>query len=94
MPKKLSPTAVKHHLTKLHGWKLKNGKLFKELVLPDFPRAFGLMSSIAVVAGAMDHHPELYNVYNKVRIWLTTHDAGGISEKDITLAKRIDELLE
>lgn len=94
MPTPLSAADIKRELTHLDGWALKDGALFKEVVLPDFARAFGLMSSIAVVAAAMDHHPELFNVYNKVRISLTTHDVGGISKNDVALAKKIDELLD
>ena len=93
MPKKLSPTEIQQKLAHLEGWTLEDGKLFKEVVLPDFARAFGLMSSIAVVAEAMGHHPEWFNVYNKVRFWLTTHDVGGISQKDITLATKINGFL-
>lgn len=94
MPTKLSPPEVRKRLAHLDGWTIKEGKLFKEVVLPDFARAFGLMASIAVVAEGMGHHPEWYNVYNKVRFWLTTHDVGGISSKDITLAKKINALLD
>ena len=94
MLQKLTPTEIQSHLSELDGWKLEDGKLFKEVLFPDFPRAFGFMASIAVVAEAMNHHPEWYNVYNKVRFWLTTHEAGGISNNDIALAKKINAFLK
>ncbi|MDH5171990.1 MAG: 4a-hydroxytetrahydrobiopterin dehydratase, partial [Gammaproteobacteria bacterium] len=58
----------------------------------DFVEAFGFMSRVALLAEAMNHHPEWSNVYNRVDIHLTSHDAGGISERDFTLANRIDRL--
>jgi 4a-hydroxytetrahydrobiopterin dehydratase len=94
MPTKLTPADIQKKMAHLEGWTVEDGKLFKEVVLPDFARAFGLMSSIAVVAEGLGHHPEWYNVYNKVRFWLTTHDVGGISDEDFTLAKKIDDLLD
>lgn len=59
----------------------------------NFVEAFGFMSSVALLAEKADHHPEWSNVYNRVEMLLTTHDAGGLSERDIALAKQIDALI-
>ncbi len=56
----------------------------------DFAEAFGFMSRVAILAEKADHHPEWFNVYNRVEILLTTHDAGGLSERDVALATAID----
>ncbi|HEY1632046.1 MAG TPA: 4a-hydroxytetrahydrobiopterin dehydratase [Rhizomicrobium sp.] len=90
MPAKLSPAEVKE--AGLGHWTVEGEKLHRELRFADFPRAFGFMASVATIAQAMDHHPEWFNVYSTVKIWLTTHDAGGITANDIVLARKIDEL--
>ena len=90
---KLSPTAVTHQLTKLGEWRLSDGKLNLQLVFADFVTAFDFMSKVAVLAEAAGHHPEWSNVYNRVEIDLTTHDAGGITMKDFDLAEQIDRVL-
>lgn len=74
------------------GWTVKDGKLHRELSFEGFVEAFGFMTSVAITAQAMDHHPEWFNVYSKVVIDLTTHDAGGISARDLELAAAIDRL--
>ena len=79
-------------LEDIAGWTIDEGKLFREFKFPRFVEAFGFMSSVAIVAEKQNHHPEWFNVYNKVRIHLTTHEAGGITEKDFTLARSIDGL--
>ena len=76
----------------LPGWSLENGKLHREFRFPDFVRAFAFMSAAALVAEARDHHPVWSNVYNRVVVDLTTHDAGGITQNDLDLAQKMNEL--
>lgn len=90
---KLSPTAVTEQLTKLGDWTLSEGKLHLQLVFADFIAAFDFMSKVAVLAEAAGHHPEWSNVYNRVEIDLTTHDAGGITMQDFDLAEQINRVL-
>jgi 4a-hydroxytetrahydrobiopterin dehydratase len=92
MSRKLDETALREALAELEGWSLEAGKLHREYRFPDFVTAFGFMSSVALVAEAMNHHPEWQNVYNRVVVDLVTHDAGGITKKDLALAKRMDAL--
>ena len=74
-------------------WKEEDNKLKKEFEFKDFKEAFGFMAKVALAAEKMDHHPNWSNVYNKVNIELSTHDAGDVvTDKDRTLAKAIDEL--
>jgi 4a-hydroxytetrahydrobiopterin dehydratase len=68
------------------------GAIVRYFKFKDFSEAFGFMTRVALLAQAADHHPEWSNVYNKVTITLTTHDAGGLSARDIELAKAIDKL--
>ncbi|VDK43370.1 unnamed protein product [Cylicostephanus goldi] len=74
------------------GWEMVEGRdaIRKVFQFKDFNEAFGFMTRIALKAEKMDHHPEWFNVYNKVDITLSTHDCGGLSQKDVTLAKFID----
>jgi len=76
------------------GWALVEGRdaLCKSFVFKDFTQAFGWMTQAAIVAEKMNHHPEWSNVYKTVDVVLTTHDAGGLSELDVTLATRMDSL--
>lgn len=90
---KLADAAVAARMTDIAPWSLREGKLYRRLVFKDFNEAFGFICRVALLAEAMDHHPEWSNVYNRVEISLTTHDAGGISERDFTLAQRINGLL-
>lgn len=76
-------------LRSLPSWKIDQGKLYRELSFPDFKAAFAEMTRIATAAEAMNHHPEWWNTYRTVRVWLTTHDAGGITVKDLELARVI-----
>jgi 4a-hydroxytetrahydrobiopterin dehydratase len=75
-------------------WKNENNKLTREFAFRDFNEAFGFMTRVALIAEKMDHHPTWTNTYNKIKIELSTHDAGDIvTEKDHTLAKKIDQLV-
>lgn len=76
----------------LRGWSVHAGKLHREYRFPNFVEAFGFMSSVALRAESMDHHPEWFNVYGRVVMDLTTHDAGGISARDLKLATEVEEL--
>lgn len=91
-PAKLSETEISTALAKLPGWKLEGGKLHREYKFADFVGAFGFMTGAALVAQAMDHHPEWFNVWNTVRVDLATHDAGGITALDVKLAHAMEEL--
>lgn len=78
-------------LARLDGWERKDKAIVRDLEFDDFVAAWGFMSGIALLAQAMDHHPEWSNVYNRVSIALTSHDAGGITERDVQLATAINE---
>jgi 4a-hydroxytetrahydrobiopterin dehydratase len=90
--KKLTEAEIHALLPKLRGWKIVNGKLHQEYECKDFVAAFGNMTRVALVAEAMNHHPEWFNVWNKVVIDLTTHSVKGISDYDFVLAEKIDEI--
>ena len=81
-------------VAQLKGWKAVDGRdaISKNYTFADFNAAFGFMTRVALKADKMDHHPEWSNVYNKVEVVLTTHDAGGVTEKDVTLAAFMDEV--
>ena len=81
-------------LTRLPGWRLRGDGLAIErsLQFADFGEAFAFMTRVAIAAEKADHHPEWSNVYNRVEITLTTHDAGGLSARDIALAEQIDAM--
>ena len=93
MSEKLSPKKRNENLNKLHGWKKTRGRgsIEKEFIFKDFQSAFAWMTRMALLAEKMDHHPEWFNVYNKVNVTLTTHDAGGITQLDINLAKAMNQ---
>ena len=76
----------------LDGWALREGKLHREYRFPTFVRAFGFMSGVALFAERHDHHPEWSNVYGRVDVTLTTHSAQGLTQLDIALAKKMDEI--
>jgi len=89
---KLSDADIQKHLQNVKGWDVKNGKLHKEFECKDFVTAFGKMTQIALVAEGMNHHPEWFNVWNKVVIELNTHSVQGISELDFRLAEKINQI--
>lgn len=90
---KLSPEKLTSLLAELAGWNLNDeGKLQKKLEFKDFKKAFAFMTQVALEAESKNHHPEWSNVYNRVEVQLTTHDAGGITQKDIDLARFINQI--
>jgi 4a-hydroxytetrahydrobiopterin dehydratase len=89
-PARLSDAEVTQRLAGLPGWSVKAGKLHRELTFADFTQAFAFMGDVAREADALDHHPEWFNVYNRVVIDLTTHDAAGITTLDFELARRAE----
>jgi len=88
----ISQDEIEQALAELRGWSLVAGKLHREFQFASFVEAFGFMSSVALVAEQMNHHPEWSNVYNRVVVDLTTHDVGGLSAGDVALARRMSEL--
>lgn len=90
--KKLSENELDETVRAMNGWELKDGKLKKSFRFSNFVEAFGFMTRIALEAEKMNHHPDWSNVYNTVTIKLSTHDAGGITDYDIKLAKIIDNI--
>jgi 4a-hydroxytetrahydrobiopterin dehydratase len=90
---KMTAQQIQAELSDLVGWELKNDKLHRELKFKNFVQAFGFMTQIAVLAEQMNHHPEWSNVYSRVTIDLTTHEAGGISQLDFDLAAKIDAVV-
>ncbi len=86
----LSDETIQERLTFLEGWKVKDKKLYRVYHFTDFKEAFAFMTMVAMAAEELNHHPEWYNVYNKVEVYLYTHDANGITEKDFQLAERIE----
>jgi 4a-hydroxytetrahydrobiopterin dehydratase len=91
--KKLSQEEIAERVKSLHGWTIEKGKLHKEFTFENFVQAFGFMSRVALLAENMNHHPEWFNVWNKVVMDLTTHDVGGISGLDIAFAEKVDAVL-
>jgi 4a-hydroxytetrahydrobiopterin dehydratase len=91
-PVRLTDAEVSGRLGALPGWSLKGGKLHKAFAFKDFAEAWGFMSAVALVAETMGHHPEWSNVWNRVTVDLTTHDAGGITALDFELAGRMETL--
>ena len=89
---KLSDEQIKTELVGLSGWSVINGKLHKDFVFDDFVEAFGFMTRAAIHIEKMNHHPEWFNVYNKISVDLVTHDAGGITQNDIVLARTLNLL--
>ncbi len=88
----LDPKQIEEALRALPGWSLVEGKLHRELRFANFSEAFGFMTRVALAAESRDHHPDWSNVWNRVVIDLVTHDAGGITGKDVALAQLISEL--
>jgi len=89
---KLSDSEVQTRLKRTSGWSLVNGKLHRAFECKDFAAAFGKMTQVALVAESMNHHPEWFNVWNKVVVDLNTHSVQGISNLDFELAEKINEI--
>jgi 4a-hydroxytetrahydrobiopterin dehydratase len=92
--RKLSDDEVREELERVPGWNIVDGKLHRVFRFDDFVTAFGFMAQSALWAERMNHHPEWFNVYGLVRVDLTTHDAGGLSERDFKLARELSLLAE
>ncbi|MEB3293813.1 MAG: 4a-hydroxytetrahydrobiopterin dehydratase [Synechococcales bacterium] len=88
----LSPQELDWAIAQLKGWSVESGKLHKQFQFPDFVTAFGFMASMALVSESLGHHPEWFNVYNRVTVDLTTHDSGGITQKDLDWAKKANAI--
>jgi 4a-hydroxytetrahydrobiopterin dehydratase len=89
---RLSDAELSEALSALPQWSVAAGKLTRVYEFADFITAWGFMSSAALVIQQMDHHPEWFNVYGRVRVELVTHDAGGITSRDVELAKKLEAL--
>ncbi|HXR74822.1 MAG TPA: 4a-hydroxytetrahydrobiopterin dehydratase [Bryobacteraceae bacterium] len=87
---KLSDEEVRQAIQNLPGWQVVNGKLHREYKFPDFTHAFGFMTMAAIGIEKLNHHPEWFNVYNRVTVYLTTHDSGGITKNDLDLASLLE----
>jgi len=96
MSEKLDGQARAQALARLDGWAEADGRdaITRTFRFRDFGAAFAFMTRAALMAEKMNHHPEWFNVYNRVEVTLTTHDAGGVTEKDITLAAAMDAFAE
>ena len=90
---RLSESDIDEELKKLSGWDVKDGKLHKEFQFDNFNQAFGFMTRAAMEIEKMNHHPEWFNVYNRITVDLTTHESGGITNNDVNLAKILNSLL-
>jgi len=91
MRKKLEPAELETALAKLSGWQVANGKLHRTYTFKDFADAFAFMTACALRIQVLDHHPEWSNVYSTVNVDLVTHDAGGITGRDVELATLMNE---
>jgi 4a-hydroxytetrahydrobiopterin dehydratase len=96
MADKLTGNTRKTALGKLSGWSEVDGRdaISRTFKFADFNEAFGFMARAALIAEKLDHHPEWFNVYNKVEVTLSTHDAGGVTERDVKLAEAMDRLVK
>lgn len=91
--KKYTESEAQEKLGDNSGWEIREGKLYRRLIFEDFVHAFGFITQIAILAEKHDHHPEWANVYRTVDIFLTTHEAGGISDRDFLLLEAINKLV-
>lgn len=89
---KLSEPEVKQKLEMLNGWKLEKGKLHKEFRFKSFAEALSFINKVGEIAESLNHHPEIFNVYNKVILEIETHDVGGLTLLDFSFANQVDSL--
>ena len=89
---KLKPAARAAFLREFRDWREVQGRdaITRQFVFKDFSEAFAFMARVALLAEKLDHHPEWFNVYNKIDVTLSTHDAGGVTAKDIAMAKAME----
>ncbi len=92
MVEPLDRESIMDQIKDLNGWALDTDAITKEWTFADFKAAMAFIFRVALIAESRDHHPELFNVYNRVRLTFTTHDAGGLSQKDFDIAVEIDAL--
>lgn len=92
MPEAMSHDDVHAALQQMPAWSLEDGKLHRELRFGGFAEALAFLVRVGIEAEKRGHHPELTNVFNRVTVDLTTHDAGGITDKDVDLARAVDEI--
>ena len=90
---RLSPEKISEELKNLSGWSIKDEKLHRDFEFETFNQAFGFMTRAAMEIEKMNHHPEWFNVYNRLSVDLMTHDAGGITQNDVELAKILNSLV-
>lgn len=93
-PRELSHSDIQDFLKELPDWKVEKGKLHREYLFENFVQAFGFMTSVALTAESMNHHPEWFNVYHKVIVDLSTHSIGGLSNLDAELARKMEALVQ
>lgn len=90
---KATDEQIQSVLRELDSWTIQGGKLHREFKFRSFVQAFGFMAQVALLAERAAHHPEWFNVYNRVVVDLTTHEAGGITQKDLDLAREMEEIV-
>ncbi len=93
-PSVLTNQEIEAGLTKLDGWEHRDGALEKHFRFSDFSAAFGFMTRVAMACECRNHHPEWCNTWNRVDIRLTTHEAGGLTQRDLDLAEAIEQVLQ
>ena len=89
---KATESEIQKAIAELGSWSVESGKLHREYRFRDFVQAFGFMAQVALLAERAAHHPEWFNVYNRVVVDLTTHEAGGITQKDLDLAREMEQI--
>jgi 4a-hydroxytetrahydrobiopterin dehydratase len=89
---KANPEQIEEFISEFDAWRIMDGKLHREFIFANFIQAFGFMTEAALSAEKANHHPEWFNVYKKVIVDLTTHEAGGITERDFSLARQMEKI--